>query len=764
MSTPPPPSTPTGPPTTPAEPPTETPTGTPSETPTTEGKPATAEATGTETAEPGPSQGLARRTVTRVAAGGRHLVAGLRHRVLTGHQSDEEIRRILVQRQLVAYEELRENAGTELDDVRARISKVELLGAEDGWTPEQRHTAKALRDERKRREQALRDLTKQSFAAVQPTAAQIKRARHVGSTQRFVGLVVVLAAITALIVVRPQLLLLALPGAVVALWWVGRQPPTLAQRAVPERLLARPELAPPAKGADAPGGEDEEELQPYPIAEATTPEEAEEALRRAIVREGGDIESVTGGRREPWGWSARAVFNTGSPDQLNEGETYRNLITLLRLRRNGLLIETDPEAGAACDVRLVQRDPFTPEVVGPVPYRAPRSTSILDVHDFGVAMDATQLAYSLAGLMLLMVADSGGAKSGVMLAMAEAATSTRDAIVVNIDPVGTGVGDLGPAITLDATMDEKKITAVLKFLLKLCTARARQRAAYGWGNKWRVSPEHPAFCVFVDEWPQLSDKNKALFIRVLLLGRKEALWFYGAAQFGTKEYLGAAIGPKLSARMLGPCRRADVTELLGPGTIAEGYRPDLLRAATHTARNDAGQIYAQGLPGLADRAMRYQVREVTPDYAARVGAERAADGLPDVTHTLTEAGLIDAWRALQTVCADMSLAADSDESEEPAGDVPPILLTIISAFVQEDDPAYLTMDQLHTQLRKEDPDRWGRWHDKDDQGRLRELGKALSRELREAGVELSSEKLSELKGAPRGYRLDAVQRALQSAS
>lgn len=745
MSTPPPPSTP----------------ATPAEPPTPEG---TAEASVTEAVEASPEQGLARRTMTRIAAGGRHFVAGLRHRLLTGHQSDEEIRRILVQRQLAAYEDLRENAGTELDDVRKRVSKLELAGAEDGWTPEQRHQAKALRDERKRREHALRDLVKQPFAPVQPSASQIKAARRTSSTGRLVGLVLGLAALTALLVIRPQFLLLALPAAVVALWWIGRQPPALAQRPVPERLLARPELAPPAKGADVPGAEVEEELKPYPIAEATTPEEAEEALRRAIVREGGDVEAVTDGRREPWGWSARATFSSGSPDELNKEDTYKALITTLKLRRNGLLIEGDPDAGAACAVRVLMRDPFTADMVGSVPYRAPKSSSIKDTFDFGVAMDSTQLAYCLAGLMLIMVADSGGAKSGVMLAMAEAATSTRDAVVLNLDPAGTGVGALGPAITLDATLDQQKITDVLKFLLRLCKARARQRAAYKWGNRWRVSAEHPAFCVFVDEWPELSEHNKKLLVRLLLNGRKEAVWVYAGSQYGTKDYLGAAIGPKLSAKLIGPARRVDVTDLLGGGALAEGYRADLLRVATETEPGDAGQIYAQGLPGMVNRAMRYRVREITPEYAAQVGAERATE-LPDVTQTLTEAGLIDAWVDLKTACAADTIPDDDEEDgDQDPSDVPPILLTIIEAFVQEGDPAYLTLDQLHTHLRKDDAAKWGRWDDRDDKGRLRELGKTLARELRDAGVELSSEKLDELDGAPRGYRMDAVQRALQRLS
>ncbi|NEE41816.1 hypothetical protein G3M53_92765 [Streptomyces sp. SID7982] len=707
--------------------------------------------------------GLGRTTVTRIGQGARNVGASVRHTLTTGHQSDEEFRRLLVQRQLAAYDEVRETAREELEDVHKRITRLERIGAEDGWTPEQRQAVKVLREERKGRTAALKDLMKTPFVPVQPTDDQIKRARRAGSTRRFVALLVVIGLLGLLCVRAPQLLLLVLPVGVAVLWWLGRRPPTLTQRPVPERLLARAELALPAQAGAAPGVDPEEPRQ-YPIADVSTAEEAEEAVRRVITAVGGDLAAVTDGHREPWGWSVRVRFRSGSPDDLNEEKTYKRLITAWRLRRAGLLIEADPEFGDSCTVRLVMRDPFTPELVGAVPYRPPLSTSIVDRFDFGVGMDASELAFSLAGLMLIMVGDTGSGKSGIALALAEAVTSTRDAVLINLDPAGSGVGDLGPAITLDACMDQALIGNVLDFLIKLCSARARQRRAYGWGNKWRMSPEHPAFVVHMDEWPQLSEKNKKKLIRAILIGRKEGVWFEGFSQWGTKDYLGDAIGPKMPGKILGACRRVDVTELLGGGSIGEGYRADLLQPATHTEAGDAGQIYAQGLPGMPSRPVRYKFREITSEYAARVGVERAAAGLPDVTFTLTEAGLIKEWHKLLKAAAAPAPgpAADGGDDDEP--EVPPILVVIAEAFVQEDDPEFLTLDQVHVYLKKDDAAKWGRWDDRDDKGRLRELGKALARELRDAGVTLSSERITEAEGQPRGYYAAAVQQALAGVS
>lgn len=274
-----------------------------------------------------------------------------------------------------------------------------------------------------------------------------------------------------------------------------------------------------------------------------------------------------------------------------------------------------------------------------------------------------------------------------------------------------------------------------------------------------MSREHPAICVFVDEWPQLSEKTKKLLVRLLLLGRKEAIWVFAGSQFGTKEYLGEAIGPKLSAKLLGACRRVDITELMGAGAVAEGYRADLLQAATHTEKNDAGQIYAHGLPGMPNKPMRYQVREISPEYAARVATERRSAGLPDLTHTLTEAGQLKAWEQLQMLCA-----AGANYSPSAAQtSVPEILADLRDAFSLKENPDFLTMDQFHDHLRTVDPGRWGQWDDRPDKDRLRELGKALRRALQDAHVEgLSSERLTELEGAPRGFRLAAVEEALRA--
>ncbi|MFI2360445.1 hypothetical protein OG582_39435 (plasmid) [Streptomyces anulatus] len=708
----------------------------------------------------------ARYTAGQTSPGLRHAWAATVHWTTLGSMSDEEIRRRLLKRHLDVYTEQREDTTTDINRLNKRAQKLAREAVDFGLTAEEAARLKNTHAELKLKARAGTVLGKIPFQTklLQPTPEQIRRYRTVRAFGRFTGVIIPAGAATlALVLAAPAAGLLALPVLAGAAWWLGHHPFALTHRALPADLVGPPELDPLPPARNTPGTTEPttkaEDLTPFPVRGVTTAAEAEEALRRAILSEGGDIEAVTGGTKEPWGWSARVSFASGSPDDLNDNQTYKNLITLLKLRRNGLLIEADPDHGDSCTVRMILTDPFTPELVGPVPYRAPLSASITDLFDFGVAMDATPLTFSLAGLMLLMVADSGGGKSGIMLAAAEAVTSTRDAVVLNVDPVGTGVGDLGPAITLTACMDDELIITVLQFLLTWCSARARQRAAYGWGNKWRVSPEHPAVCLFVDEWPQLSATAKALLIKLLLLGRKEAIWVYGGSQFGTKEYLGEAIGPKLSAKLLGACRRVDVTELLGGGAIAEGYRADLIRAATHTVANDAGQIYATGLPGMPDRPIRYQVREIDAAQATLLGTERAAAGLPDLTHTLTEAGLLDAWNQLRETCA-TSPGTATGTSAPPRPAAPEILRQLHQAFIHESEPDYLAIDQIHGYLRKEDPDRWGKWDDHEDRIRRGLVAKALQKALTEAGVELDSKRLSDIKNKPTVYFLEDIENAL----
>lgn len=385
----------------------------------------------------------------------------------------------------------------------------------------------------------------------------------------------------------------------------------------------------------------------FPIVNAgDDPVTAREAVLGALVEHGIDVAELTLPVAHSWGWETTVTLASGAPDKIGTEAVRKGIITVLRLPRGGLLLESIRSDGASAVLRLLTKPAFT--AADPLPYRAPLSCSILDAADFGVALDGQRLMFSLAGLMLLLVADSGGGKSGIMLGLAEYATACYDCVVIDLDPHADGISELGGGVSLKARTDQQ-IEAVLAFLVKVTEVRAKLRTKFGMGNRWKVSRDHPAIVVFLDEWSQLSPAAKALAVILLRMGRKEGVYLIGGSQFGTKADLGKAVGPKVRGKVLGACRGADVVDLFGAGKMAEGYRPDQLTAASETDPADAGTTYALGLPGIPDRPLPYHWREISKSDANHLGEERAAVGRPRIDTATLDATDMD-WDALVALC------------------------------------------------------------------------------------------------------------------
>ncbi|ATM24769.1 hypothetical protein SMD44_p10270 (plasmid) [Streptomyces alboflavus] len=290
----------------------------------------------------------------------RHALAAARHWLRAGYMSDDEIRRRIINKPLEADLARREEARTAVLRLENKLRRKVNDAAAYGLEPAEKQAIVHLNQELRRRRNGLAAVQAVPFTAEQPTGEQIRRARSLMALGRFSALVPVLGTAGAVITHFPATLLGAAPLLATGGWWLTHHPLELTERPIPKDLLL-PELAPPtdedtkAHASDNP----EEDLTPFPIAQATTPEEVGEALRRALLHEGQDVDQVTDVVQEPWGWSARVTFRTGTPDALNKDDTYKGLITLLRLRRTGLLIEGDPDAGEACTVRMMLRSPST---------------------------------------------------------------------------------------------------------------------------------------------------------------------------------------------------------------------------------------------------------------------------------------------------------------------------------------------------------------------------------------------------------------------
>ncbi|MGW4805843.1 hypothetical protein [Kitasatospora sp. NPDC004272] len=625
------------------------------------------------------------RQAVRTRTGVRFLGSLLHHWGLADDQGADEIRRRLVAAQLEAYTERRTEVEQSLKAALKKTIKLEEAAADGGLTQSQRQDLVLTREMARRLEKSLETMRKHPFSAQQPGDRQIEWSRNWIRVRRGTVLVAGAIATVVSVVQVPKLGLLEFAAAAGLSWWMGAREPRLVQRPVPAELLL-PELAPPAAEQAASGAEqatvsagplfEGDTGAPFPIHRATDPALAAACVARALVAQQIDLAEITETVQTSVGWSMTVTVASGDPADIDTDRNAAAIRTLLKVPRGGLAVECWPDASDTATVRVQTRPAFTD--MGPIPDHPALSNSIMDAGSFGKGLDGTELAFSLAGVMGFLVADSGGGKSSIMLALADWATSCRDAVVISIDPRGEGVEALGDAIQL-AVSDDKHILKTLDWLDKLCEGRTRTRKARRYGKVWPVSPEHPAVVVFVDEWHDLPTKAKAKLLHLLRIGRKEAVWIIGASQFGTKEDLGSAIAPKMSLKMAGCCRGVDVTGLFGQGALREGYRADRLKPGTHTDPADAGTVYIQGLPGQRNRPMPWKFRHLTDSDATRRGDQRAEAGLPDLTVSAATVGLD--WPALLvSLGANRPTPAPLAAGAAPAAVAAPSILDVIDAM------------------------------------------------------------------------------------
>lgn len=402
--------------------------------------------------------------------------------------------------------------------------------------------------------------------------------------------------------------------------------------ATPTGSLPATFQADPAGGAVMPGSlgvvmsveQLPEDAKPFPLRNARTPDQLAQCVLLAARAENVPIVEVADVVRQPWGWQCVVRVNEGTPEVIiaKAGD----LETRFDLPTNGVRPQPLRARRACAILRLVDGDPFA--TAPGLPYRPPKSLSITDRFRIGTSVGGDPLELSLAGVMGLWVAASGGGKTGILQALAEGVTACRDNITIDCDPHGDGLEDLGDAVRITARSNEQ-IEAVLLFFLVMSKARARLRAKLGMGKKWKPSPTHPAVTIFIDEFPKLSDLAKLLAFDLLLVGRKELIEVQYASQGGTSRYLGENIAQMMALKAVGPCKVGDTRAVFGDDSVREGYLPHKLSPATDTDPKDAGHIFIQGVPGMADEPIEYAVHEAPSDMLRKLAAERLEAGLLD---------------------------------------------------------------------------------------------------------------------------------------
>ncbi|MFD8545635.1 hypothetical protein [Streptomyces sp. NPDC059649] len=366
------------------------------------------------------------------------------------------------------------------------------------------------------------------------------------------------------------------------------------------------------------------EGKPFPIVVARTPMQLAECVLRALLAEGVPVAEVSDVVRLSWGWQCIVRVSEGTPEAIIK--VAGDLETRFDLAANGVRPTPMKERRACAVLRLVDRgaDPFA-SAPG-LPYRAPKSMSITDKFRIGSSVGGDPLELSLAGVMGLWVAASGGGKTGILQALAEGTTACYDNITIDLDPHGDGLEDLHDAVRITARTNEQ-IEAVLLFFLIMSKARARLRKKLGMGRKWKASPEHPAFTIFFDEFPRATDLAKQLAKALLDVGRKELIVLQIASQGGQKGYLGENFAQMVALAGVGPCKVGDTRSVFGDGSVSEGWLPHRLSPATETDPKDAGHLYIQGVPGMPDEPIEYKVHEVPSATLRKLAAERLEAGL-----------------------------------------------------------------------------------------------------------------------------------------
>ncbi|KDN80493.1 hypothetical protein [Kitasatospora cheerisanensis] len=578
-----------------------------------------------------------------------------------------------------------------------------------------------------------RDIQRQPYTGhIDPTDAELERHRRRTANRRRTALATLTLALGGLELAIGNLVLptITTAGLLLTAWAKGRI--TGWRRELPDVPALAYEIATgkPAKDKKETETATATDAPPLPIRQATTEEQAGAAVLQALLGEGLTVGSVTDVTREKWGWKATAHLVKGKPADLVL--RLPQLDVALGVRAGGVMAQPQTAAAGSVVLRILLGDPFDP--MPPHPVYAPRSNSILRPFSLGPSMDGSPTQVTIAGQNIMVIAVPGGGKSAIVRTLADYITSCTDAIAVDVDPTGRGLGPLRHLAAMTA-YDEKRIDDVLDWAIREAEIRTEQMGDDV--DNWQVTDDSPAVFVIVDEHPQLTKTQKAKVIKLGRIGRKARVTVVLLSQDATSDVVGDAIADVFGIRIMLPCRKADVPLVVGSDTaISEGWMPHrLVPSPGDWDLADAGAFYIVA-PGLRDPILR-KATFLNAETATLRTQERLAAGTVTITPE----------------------PADVDGDE----DLPPVLLAIRAAFDSHGDPDFLLTDQVLEHLATTGPE-WRQWEDKDPVDRRREAVKKITREFKKAGLPpLKTDRRVDLNkdNPPSGYWLRDVEAAFE---
>lgn len=509
----------------------------------------------------------------------------------------------------------------------------------------------------------------------------------------------------------------------------GRNP-TRRRPAVPRLLFVPPnvpagtELAEPAP-------------QPFPIREAgRDPRRARESLAQALLAEKAKISTIDIPQETTWGWTVPLILSGGTLGDLIR--VLPKLSTHLRVGDNRILASrASTEDSAAVTLRILTSDPFANP--RPYPVRPPKSALISNPFSIGMSIDGEDTPIVLAGQHVLIVADSGGGKSAMVRALAEYVTACTDAVAIDIDPTGRG---LGPLQSCAARTARTPLEAEAELAYLHTLAQARIAALGPLEDNWTVTPTAPAVIAFLDEFPQLTKRGKELALAILRIGRKARVTLAVCSQDATADVMGDAIADAFGVRILMPCRQADVPLVVGQAdAVSKGWLPHLLVPSPGEWEiADAGRYYCI-TPRHREPILRY-VSWLDPATAHARAKERFDAGLPALTLPSAPA------------------VVPASPGAAPTKTVPPIAGLLLAAFATQSNPESMTIAQLAAYFEAADPTVWGQWNDRTDRDRLAQVSRKIKSELKASGLTIASGRLDGVPNRPSGYLLADIRGAL----
>ncbi|MFB6568394.1 hypothetical protein [Streptomyces noursei] len=477
------------------------------------------------------------------------------------------------------------------------------------------------------------------------------------------------------------------------------------------------------------------EDDPFPIADASTRDEAAECVRRALASEGINVAAVEAGRRYPWGWEVTVRLRKGTPADLIAKAP--ELETPLDLPTDGLLCQPMRQRRAQVVLRLVEGDPF--EDMPTLPARKPNSLAMRDKALVAKRMDGQPTKLSVLGQHFIVIASSGGGKSVTFRTIGDTLTDCADVIVVDLDPGGNGLEPLAEAVGVRVVGADQMhiIEAVLEKLLKIAKARAMLLGKLGMGDNWIPSPRYPAIVTLIDEYPQLSQRAKALVVAILRVGRKSRVQIGLAAQEATKDAIGAAIADSIALKIVGPSRHQDIVQVFGAGAGANGWRPDRLHPAQGEDPADAGKVYIMG--GGSTDPLIHKFIAMSPEEGKRRAAERATAGRP--------------WFDPESL--DLAgVTFDDLDTVRPHDRLPEVIELARAAFTAADDPARMSVNDLYEYVAAAAPESWAPEEGEEIESARNRYLKAL-RDAAAAVAPAVDMKAKQWRGG-RGYYLDTL--------